>query len=190
MTNADGESGPVQMVEPLVRLVERRWSIPVLARLHKAGGGAKFVTLAEALHVSRASLSATLNHLIALGLISRNPGHGHPMRPEYLLTGQGAVVARHCAALDVTVKRNGGADLAYRKWTLPLVAAIGGERVRFRDLRWTLAAATPRAITIGLKQMVEESWVDRSVIDDYPPAAGYHLLPRGERIWSRLQPLC
>jgi len=27
---------------------------------------------------------------------------------------------RHCAALDRPVARNGGPDLAYRKWTLPL----------------------------------------------------------------------
>ncbi len=190
MTNTDRTSGDGQVAEPLVHLVARRWSIPVLARLHAAGGGAKFVTLAQALRVSRASLSATLNHLIALGLVRRNPGHGHAMRPEYLLSGQGAALARHCAALDRTVACNGGPDLAYRKWTLPLVAAIGDDRVRFRDLRSTLAEATPRAITIGLKQMVEERWVDRSLIDDYPPAAGYHLLPRGERIWCRLQPLC
>jgi len=90
------------------------------ARLHAVAGGAKFITLAHALGVSRASLSATLNHLIALGLVRRNPGHGHPMRPEYLLTDAGAALARHCAALDRPVARNGGPDLAYRKWTLPL----------------------------------------------------------------------
>ena len=184
VTSRDGPA-----IEPLVHLVARRWSIPVLARLH-AGGGMKFVTLVHTLGVSRASLSATLNHLMVLGFVRRNPGHGHPMRPEYLLTDKGATLARHCAALDRTVARNGGADLAYRKWTLPLVAAIGDERVRFRELRFTLAEATPRAITIGLKQMVEEHWVDRFLIDDYPPAAGYHLLPRGERVWSCLQPFC
>lgn len=190
MIDAKTTAGNGPAMEPLLHLVARRWSIPVLARLHGAGGGAKFVTLVHALGVSRASLSMTLNHLIALDLVRRNPGHGHPMRPEYLLTAAGTALARHCAALDRTVARNGGPDLAYRKWTLPLVAAIGDERVRFRDLRATLAEATPRAITIGLKQMVEERWVDRSLIDDYPPAAGYHLLPRGERVWSRLLPLC
>ncbi|WP_405222656.1 winged helix-turn-helix transcriptional regulator [Lentisalinibacter sediminis] len=190
MTDANENPGNGPAIEPLLHLVARRWSIPVLARLHGAGGGARFVMLARALGVSRASLSATLNHLIALGLVRRNTGHGHPMRPEYLLTDAGTALARHCAALDHTVARNGGPDLAYRKWTLPLVTAIGDEHVRFRDLRARLAEATPRAITIGLKQMVEERWVDRSLIDDYPPAAGYHLLPRGERVWSRLQPFC
>jgi len=184
-TKTTSTDGPA--IEPLVHLVARRWSIPVLGRLHAGGGGMKFVTLARALGVSRASLSATLNHLMVLDFVRRNPGHGHPMRPEYLLTDEGAPLALHCAALDRTVARNGGADVAYRKWTLPLVAAIGDERVRFRDLRYRLADATPRAITIGLKQMVAERWVDRSLIDDYPPTAGYHLLPRGERVWSRLQ---
>jgi DNA-binding HxlR family transcriptional regulator len=189
MTDTDNNRQPARDTEPLLDLVVRRWSIPVLARLHETGG-AKFVTLARASGISRASLSATLNHLIGLGLIRRNTGHGHPMRPEYLLTEGGRSVARHCAALDRTVNRNGGADLAYRKWTLPLVAAIGGGRVRFRDLRCALAGATPRAITLGLKQMADSRWVHRSLIDDYPPATGYRLLPRGERVWQCLQPLC
>src|SRR6056297_1171488 len=189
MSGKDRNHGLAQGHGPLIDLVARRWSIPVLACPHDRGG-AKFVTLAQELGASRASLSATLNHLIGLGIVRRNRGHGHPMRPEYLLTDAGRAVARHCAALDRTVARNGGADLAYRKWTLPLVAAIGGGRVRFRDLRSTLAGATPRAITLGLKQMADGRWIRRSLIDDYPPAAGYRLLSRGERIWNRLQPLC
>ncbi|WP_405239255.1 winged helix-turn-helix transcriptional regulator [Lentisalinibacter orientalis] len=169
---------------PLLDLVERRWSIPVLAELHR-GSGAKFVTLAHRLDVGRGSLSATLNHLIELGLICRNPGHGHPMRPEYLLTDRGRQAARHCAAL-ARVVGDKDADVAYRKWSLPLIAVIGDGRVRFRDLRRSLTGATPRAITLGLKGLIERQWIERSVLDGYPPAAGYYLRAPGKRVYANL----
>lgn len=177
---------------PLLDLVERRWSIPVIAELYR-GSGAKFVTLVNRLGTGRGSLSATLDHLVDMDLVYRNPGYGHPMRPEYLLTGRGRDVGGHCLRLSQAVGRADAADLAYRKWTLPLVASIGHGRhgqVRFRDLRHALTAATPRAITLGLKGLLEHRWIGRSLIDGYPPAAGYHLLARGERVYGSLEGLC
>ena len=50
---------------PLVDLAHRRWSIPIIAELHRQRG-AKFVTLVNTLGVSRASLSMALNDLIEL----------------------------------------------------------------------------------------------------------------------------
>ena len=41
------------------------------------------------LGVGRESLRATLDALRELGLVQPTPGHGHPMRPEYLLTAAG-----------------------------------------------------------------------------------------------------
>jgi DNA-binding HxlR family transcriptional regulator len=177
---------------PLLELVERRWNIPVIADLYR-GSGAKFVTLVNRLGIGRGSLSATLNHLVDMDLVYRNPGYGHPMRPEYLLTERGLEVGGHCLKLAQAVGRADGAALAYRKWTLPLVASIGCShrgQVRFRDLRHKLTAATPRAITLGLKGLLEHRWIGRSLIDDYPPAAGYHLLARGERVYGSLEELC
>lgn len=172
-------------LQPLLSLVDRRWNVPVLAYLH-VHAGAKFVTLANRLEVGRGSLSASLAHLVELGLVRRNTGHGHPMRPEYLLTGRGRTVGAHCAAIAATLRGEAERDLAYRKWSLPLVAVIGDGRVRFRDLRASLRQATPRAITLGLKSLSEQGWVARSVINDYPPVTGYHLLARGRRIGASL----
>lgn len=169
-------------------LVERRWNIPVLAALHEQSG-AKFVTLANRLGAGRSSLSASLSYLIEQGFVRRNTGYGHPMRPEYLLTPAGEHIGAHCAALAKALRDDREQDLAYRKWTLPLVAAIGGELVRFRDLRDGLTLATPRAITLGLKSLLHERWAARSVIDDYPPGTGYRLLPRGRQIYGLLPPL-
>lgn len=119
---------------------------------------------------------------IELGLVRRNTGHGHPMRPEYLLTDTGLAVGDRCAALSGALRRGEEADIAYRKWTLPVIAAIGEERLRFNELRTMLADATPRAITLALKSLLGQNWAARTLIDDYPPTAGYELRPRGRRI--------
>lgn len=161
----------------------------MLGCLH-AGAGAKFVTLRNRTGAARAPLIATLDHLMALGLVVRNTGHGHPMRPEYVLTEAGRTVGEPCVALATLIDGLGERDLAYRKWTLPIIAAIGERRRRFRDLRLTLAVASPRALTLGLKQLRDHRWIGRTLIDEYPPSAGYHLLGAGERVYARLGGLC
>ena len=165
----------------LVALVHRRWNIPILAELAERGG-AKFVTLASALDISRASLTASLKALIELELVAKNPGHGHPMRPEYILTGRGRRSGEICLRLTKSLTNAADVELALRKWTLPVVAAIGDDLRRFSELRRLLPQATSRAVALALKPMSERNWIRRSVIDDYPPTAGYALKPKGRRI--------
>jgi len=93
-------------------------------------------------------------------------------------------IGRHCVVLNQAVRQKDDADLAFRKWTLPLVAAIGEDSLRFNELRSVLADATPRAITLGLKSLLRERWANRTLIDEYPPAAGYQLLSKGQRVLS------
>lgn len=111
------------------------------------------------------------------------------MRPEYLLTPAGHAIGAGCLALAEILRDEADRDLAYRKWTLPLVAAIGARHRRFNELRSSLAVATPRAITIGLKGLLRREWATRTLIDDYPPATGYHLRPEGRRILTRVNGL-
>ena len=44
----------------------------------------------------------SLAHLIDIGLVIRNPGYGHPLRPEYLLTDNGRGVAESSERLHRT----------------------------------------------------------------------------------------
>ena len=76
----------------LVALFHNRWSVPILAELHRQRGS-RFVTLARTLGMSRESLRRTLAALIESGLVGRNPGYGHPLRPEYVLTTRGDRIA-------------------------------------------------------------------------------------------------
>lgn len=180
----------ISALQPLIELTHHRWNIPALAELARTNG-AKFVTLAKALGASRSSLSASLSDLIDQGLVMKNPGYGHPMRPEYLLTERGKSIAHHCLDLAVLMRRRGDGDFAYRKWTLPLVAAIGEDVRRFNEVRGALGEdVTPRAVTLGLKSMLSRGWARRLLIDDYPPAAGYALMPKGRNVLSRVEALC
>lgn len=175
-------------IDPLIDLVHHRWSVPVIAELH-CRSGAKFVTLIHSLGVSRGSLSASLADLIEQGLVKRNPGHGHPMRPEYLLTVDGAHIGEQCSSLTQLVRRGNDFDFAFRKWTLPIVAAIGRDVCRFNQVSGALGDATPRAITLGLKSLLGRRWAARSLIDAYPPAAGYQLMPMGQRVLKQIDGL-
>lgn len=165
----------------LIDLVHHRWNIPVVAEIH-ARSGAKFVTLANSLPIGRSALSASLHDLIALGIVTRNEGHGHPMRPEYVLTKVGEQLGVDCEELVRVVTRRRAGDIAFHKWTLPIVAAIGDQSVRFNEVRSALESASPRAVTLTIKSLLERKWIMRNIIDDYPPAAGYQLMATGRRI--------
>lgn len=170
-------------LDSLINLVHHRWNIPIIAELHRRSG-VKFITLVSHLPVGRASLGVSLEHLIDLRLVTRNTGHGHPMRPEYLLTKKGVAIGDDCLALMRIVQRRNEVDLAFKKWTLPLVAAIGQDTLRFNELRSVLRDATPRAIAIGLKSLLRQRWAARTLIDEYPPAAHYVLKSKGQRVFA------
>lgn len=172
----------------LIDLVHHRWNIPIVAELH-ARSGAKFIALINSLTLGRSSLSASLRDLIDLEIVKRNPGHGHPMRPEYLLTDKGREIGADCEDLARVIERRHADDFAYQKWTLPLIAAIDDQVVRFNELRAILDDASPRAVTLGLKTLLTRQWIARNLIDDYPPAAGYTLLTNGRRVLTSVKKL-
>ncbi len=123
-------------IQDLIALFHHRWSAPVLAELlHQKGS--RFVTLGNTLGVGRESLKRTLDSLIALGLVGRNPGYGHPLRPEYVLTRRGHGVATRCAKLLAAL--DGTTELALRKWSLPVLAALRRPS-RFSELQAALPA--------------------------------------------------
>jgi DNA-binding HxlR family transcriptional regulator len=150
----------------------------VLAELGRARG-ARFVVLVNRLGVGRASLERTLAALVELGLVRRNPGYGHPLRPEYLLTPQGEEAASRCARLLAAV--DGKADVLLRKWSLPVLVALRGNR-RFSGLRDALPAITARALALALKDLERAGLVTRRVEETYPPSTLYAATPEARRL--------
>lgn len=172
-----------RQIERLMALFHHRWSATVLAELHRTGG-AKFVTLVTRLGISRDSLRRTLESLIEQGWVLRNPGHGHPMRPEYILTPSGARLAPWCARICHALHVAGLEDVGFRKWSMPIVLGIRRGCRRFSELKAFLPGLTARALTLALKELHAAGLVERRVSDGYPPTTHYQLNPtlRGVKI--------
>ena len=167
----------------LVALFHNRWSVPILAELHRQRGS-RFVTLARTLGMSRESLRRTLAALIENGLVGRNPGYGHPLRPEYVLTRRGERIAARSRPLVDLLRGRGLEDVGLKKWSMPVVYALSDKPLRFSELRDRLEGVSPRALTLALKDLEAARLVDRRVTDDYPPATSYRLAPGARRLAS------
>jgi len=123
-----------------------------------------------------------LDVLIERGLVMPNPGYGHPSRPEYVLTERGRSVAPAAAAIVVSV--GDVADVAFKKWSLPVLAALEDER-RYAELLHTVGA-TPRSLSLALKDLAAAGLVERRVHDGYPPSTTYLATARGRAVQRRV----
>jgi DNA-binding HxlR family transcriptional regulator len=173
-------------VSTLIALFHNRWSVPILAELHRQRGS-RFVTLSRILGLSRESLRRTLAALIEGGLVGRNPGYGHPLRPEYVLTSSGERIAGACRPLVELLRRSELEEVGLKKWSMPVVYALAEGPLRFSELRETLEGVSPRALTLALKDLEAAGLVDRRVTDDYPPATVYRLTRSGRPLAELLR---
>jgi DNA-binding HxlR family transcriptional regulator len=167
----------------LVALFHNRWSVPILAELHRQRGS-RFATLARMLGMNRESLRRTLAALIEGGLVGRNPGYGHPLRPEYVLTTRGDRIAARSRPLVDLLRARGLEEVGLKKWSMPVVYALSSEPLRFSELRDRLEGISPRALALALKELESAGIVERRVTEDYPPATSYRLAAHARRLAS------
>lgn len=167
------------------RLGEGRWVVPIMALLSR-DQGARFAAMANRFALSRHSLSRTLDQLRAWGWVAANPGHGHPLRPEYVLTDLGASVGRVCDRIMAARERMGLEPAHLPRWSLPLIAGIGGDWLRFGDLRNRLDPVTPRALSLTLQQMVGHDLVGRKFGSGFAVVPRYGLTERGSDLAAAL----
>ena len=162
----------------LQQLGANRWAMPLMAALDREGG-IRFAVAAAGLGAPRNSLARTFEHVVAAGWVLRNPGHGHPLRPEYLLTETGRPIAAGCVRLMAARGRLGLAPPDLTRWTLPLIASLDGEHRRFNDLLMRMAPVSPRALSMTLKQGLSATLVDRRLEAAFPPTPLYGLTRNG-----------
>src|SRR5260221_9536150 len=143
----------------LSALTHRHWSIHVLVELLR-GPEKKPGPLARRLDVSSQTLLSTLQALAEQGLVE-----GPPNEPA--LTRKGERVAERGEALLSALQKAGAAD--QRKWALPLLHALGHKPHRFGELKAALPSATPRAISMALKDLVEAGVVHPRLVRRFPP---------------------
>lgn len=154
-----------------------RWSVPILSEIYDQDS-ARFVTILKRLGISRSVLTSTLGKLVEDGLVMRNPGHGHPLRPEYLLTPEGQKIAPFCYDLMKCIDKHNTWRLIQSKWALRIMFLLVKSDFRFSELKSRLEPITPRALSNELKQLVSDGYIKRKIIDDYPPTTHYELAPK------------
>ena len=162
----------------LVALCHHRWTLPVLAEIERTRGS-RFATLGGRLGVSNESLRRTLRALEADGLVARNTGYGHPLRPEYVFTRRGGRLGPRARRLLDAL--SGHEEIGLKKWSLPVLAALDEPR-RFSELGAALPNVTPRALTLALKDLLAAGLVRRTVLEGYPPSTVYELTPAARPI--------
>jgi DNA-binding HxlR family transcriptional regulator len=172
----------------LARITHHRWALPVLAELH-AQRGSKFITLVNRLGAHRLAVSDALHSLTTLGLVIPNPGYGHPLRPEYILTARGQHLAPSCTELLDRLHRARLADVGLRKWTLPTLLAIDQGAARFSDIRNALAPATDRALARTLSDSSTARLVARAADQHDRRAVMYTLDHAGKALRAGLRVL-
>ena len=169
----------------LVSLCHHRWTLPVLAEIERTRGS-RFATLTGRLGVSGESLRRTLHALEESGLVARNPGYGHPLRPEYVLTPRGHALGPPAQRLVQSLR--GYEEVGLKKWSLPVLAALDEPR-RFSELQAALPEATPRALALALKELQATGLARRTVTDAYPPAVLYELTAKARPIAAAVRDL-
>ncbi|MCK7613379.1 winged helix-turn-helix transcriptional regulator [Roseibium sediminicola] len=169
-----------------VNITSKAWSLAILSSLH-AGVPGRQAALLTATGAGRTAFSQSLDHLTRIGLLERNPGHGHPLRPEFRLTAPGL----EAAALASRIQAIAGDDdrvLLRRSWTLPVLSSLQGPR-QFCSIKRDLRTITDRALSQSLKAMEDRNWVERSVDGAArPPRSIYTAVNTGAMITDIVRP--
>ena len=164
--------------ETLVKLTSRAWSLKILALLH-AGVPGRQAPLLAATNASRTSFASSLEHLVQLRLLERNPGHGHPLRPEFRLTRNGVEIAETASRIAKAVPDDSEFALLRRSWTVPILAVTDTPQ-RFSAIKSELATITDRALSTSLHQLEAREWLQRDIVtSERVPFPTYRAVNRG-----------
>ncbi len=163
-------------LEALIALCHHRWSLPIISELHR-DNGAKFVTLVNRLQLSRDALSRTLQALQDQQLVNHNPGYGHPLRPEYILTPRGQQLGPTTLELMTALQQTQLEPIALKKWALPIIYTLEPRAMRFNELR--ALPITARALSLTLKELERAGLLEDA----------YRLTTQGQRVAAPLKRL-
>ncbi|KIC19015.1 winged helix-turn-helix transcriptional regulator [Leisingera sp. ANG-DT] len=173
-------------IKAFVNITSKAWALPILSCLHSGVAGRQAPLLA-ATGAGRTAFAQSMDHLIEIGLIERNPGYGHPLRPEFRLTQLGIAAAAIAHKIrDVSAEED--QQLLRRSWTLPILTSLHTPS-HFSEIKRNLPAITDRALSQSLKSMEARSWVCRSVDGAArPPRSIYYAVNTGGLISQVIAP--
>lgn len=165
----------------IVKISARAWSLRILALLYRGVPGRQAALLSQT-KAGRTAFAQSLQHLVELGLLERNPGHGHPMRPEYRLTPSGEQAAAMAHRIENAVPDSTQSGLLRKAWSLP-VLSLSKVPVSFGQIKTSLPQITDRALSLSLKHLQASRWI-ATVKDATAPhiRAGYQATGDGQKI--------
>ncbi|MCX7558074.1 winged helix-turn-helix transcriptional regulator [Sulfitobacter sp. F26204] len=167
-------------IDSLVNITSKAWALPILSSLHEGVAGRQ-ATLLAATGAGRAAFAQSMEHLVRIGLMERNPGHGHPLRPEFRLTAAG-IPAAAMASKILNAAGKEDHDLLRRTWTVPILTSLHTP-CRFNEIKRNLSSITDRALSQSLRIMEDRSWVYRNVNETArPPWSVYSAINTGNAI--------
>lgn len=165
-------------INTLVKVTSRAWSLNILALMHSGTPGRQ-APLLSASGASRTAFTQSLVHLVNLELMERNPGHGHPLRPEYRLTPKGVEIAQVAEKIQIIAPDRTQNAILRRAWTVPVLALSQKPRY-FGEIKNKLGPVTDRALSQSLYQLQAHHWVRRDVdTTKNPPRPQYQAINSG-----------
>lgn len=159
-------------IATLVNITSRSWSLTILKLMNEGVAGRQAPLLAKS-GASRTSFANSLAHLVELKLIERNPGHGHPLRPEFRLTPLGKTYAGLAKTIACAFPDNQAPALLRRAWSVPILAASRQPR-RFIEIKNELPAITDRALSQSLQNLEAQQWMVRKIDETSHPIRPYY----------------
>jgi DNA-binding HxlR family transcriptional regulator len=80
-------------------------------------------------------------------------------------------------------------DRVANKWSLYVVAVLGGDELRFTELKRQIDGISQRMLTVTLRALERDGILIRTVYNPMPPNIAYRLTPMGETLWASATPL-
>jgi len=171
-------------IELLVNISSKAWALKILALLDSGVAGRQAPLLA-ATKATRPAFSASLRHLNELKLLEKNPGHGHPLRPEFRLTPRGIEAAAIAGHVINAAPDDEALTILKRNWSVPILA-IARTPTRYSAIKTRLGKITDRALSQSLYFLEERDWLAREInVSHRAPYPTYHAIEKGAEI-SRL----
>lgn len=92
--------------------------------------------------------------------------------------------------LDQTCHTRQTLELIGDKWTVLLLHAIGGQTLRYSELKRIVEGITHKMLAQTLRQLEYDGLVERTVYPVIPPKVEYRLKPLGQTLLPILGQLC
>ena len=173
-------------IKLLVNISSKAWALKILALLDSGVPGRQAPLLA-ATKASRPAFAASLKHLADLKLLEKNPGHGHPLRPEFRLTPQGIEVAAMAGQILRAAPDEPALEILKRSWSVPILA-IAGTPARYSTIKSGLGKITDRALSQSLFFLEERDWLVREMdISERTAFPTYHAIEKGAEVSRVIQ---